>query len=253
MNRMKKRYILPIVTLILAFAYFMFLSTYKDNFQQEPLYDWMQVGALSFLIYITLSLFLRNKWRLFIYIPGFLYVGFMISFLINVWNYEYAQDPFSHYSIIYASLLVYFLLIALDALKHEFAGIKLFFTVILSTLLIYGFVNFYYLAYTIQPDVLLNDYNFEAFLIFIIFISPYFVILCSMIYQTLSKEEPVKEVEPYNRYRPDIKVSQEEPEKSAYQTQREKNAIRGLTLLHDAGLLSDDEFERKKNRVLSGK
>lgn len=250
---MKKRYSLPILTIILAFAYFMFLSSYKHYFIEEPLYDWMQIGALSFLIYIIMSFFLKDKWRLLVYIPGFLFVGFMISFLDNAWDYEYANDPFSHYSILYCAILVYFLLVALDALIQEFAGIKLFFTVILSAVLIYGFANFYYLAYSMQPGVPSDEYNFEAFIMFIIFISPYLLILLSMIYQTLSKEEVVKEKQPYNRYRPELTFNQEAPEKTAFQTQREKNALRGLTLLHDAGLLSDDEFERKKNRVLSGK
>lgn len=248
-----KRHIIPIISIVLAFAYFMFLSSYKHSFSEEPLYDWMQIGALSFLVYIVLSHFLRDKWRLFVYLPGFLFIGFMISFLMNVWDYDYANDPLSHYSVMYASTLVYFLLIAMDAIKKEFAGFKLFLTIILFSILIFGYVNFYYLAYELQPDVPRSDYNFEALIIFIIFVAPYFIILLSMIYQIFTKELAVKEELPYNRYRPELVKGQVEPEKSLFQTQREKNAIRGLSLLHEAGLLSDEEFERKKKKVLSGK
>ena len=100
-----------------------------------------------------------------------------------------------------------------------------------------------------------SEFILQMIMFFAIFIAPYIVMLFNQIYLYVNRDKLVKEKEevPYNRYRPEIKQEIVEPEKTLAQTQREKNAIRGLTLLYEAGLLSDEEFERKKKKVLSSK
>lgn len=248
---MRKSYTLPILLILLAFAYFMFLSSYKNLFYDEPLYGWFQVGGIGFLLYVILSLFLRKKYRLLIWIPGFLFVGFIAATLIYSSQDPLSRDPLSHYSLIYASLIVYFLIVLVDGLNTKYAQIKLFFTTVFLPLMVYGFLNFYYLISS--SGINLPEHEMELFLMFIIYTSPYLVLLINAIYQAMTKEELIKEEVPYNRYRPEQNDQKISLEKTSAQLQREKNAIRGLSLLHDAGLLSDDEFERKKTKILSGK
>jgi hypothetical protein len=251
-----KKYILPILSVILAFAYFVFISTFKYDFDpSEPMYDWVQVGGLAFLVYILLSLFLKGNYRFIIWIPGFLYVGFIIAFLMSNWSEPNIQNPFGEYSVFYMTIVSYSLIVFIDAFTSSIQGFKLFLTVMLSALIAYGFINFYYEIIEIHGYELNSDFYFSVFMIFMLFIAPYFIMLFNQIFLYVNREKFVKEKAevPYNRYRPEIKPDIVEPEKTLAQTQREKNAIRGLTLLYEAGLLSDEEFERKKKKVLSSK
>lgn len=251
-----KRNILSILSVILAFAYFIFISIIRNSFDElEPIYNWSQIGGLAFLVYTLLSLFLKRNYRYILWVPGFLFVGFLITFLLMNRFEPTFNDPFGEFSILYMSIISYTLIVFIDPFPSSIQGFKLFLTIILSALIAYGFINTIYLIEDIQGNLTNSEFILQMIMFIAIFIAPYIVMLFNQIYLYVNRDKFAKEKEevPYNRYRPEIKPDAVETEKTLAQTQREKNAIKGLTHLYEAGLLSDEEFERKKKKVLSSK
>ncbi|HPG43919.1 MAG TPA: hypothetical protein PLJ98_08955, partial [Acholeplasmataceae bacterium] len=107
-----KRNILPVLSIILAFAYFIFISILRNSFDElEPIYDWSQIGGLSFFVYILLSLFLKRNYRYILWVPGFLFVGFLIVFLLMNRFEPTFNNPFGEFSILYMSIISYTLIV----------------------------------------------------------------------------------------------------------------------------------------------
>ena len=261
---MKKRTLLIAIMLILLLGSIMTLNFTRGSFDyDDPVKPWLQLAMIALIAHTTFSFFMPKRYRIIKLIPAFFIVGFMVSFLVSHFPDPNLENPFGILSMVYAAILVTALMYLIDLLSPTYHGFKVFIGVALLAVVVYGNFNTAYYSFHFVPPTSVEEFIGYFIITHFAFYGFYWIMLLTFIYQMKVVPERQKEVLPYNRYRPqevDPKLQKNNQAtksnvtiKTPEQLNRERNAIKSLTALKEAGLLSDEEFERKKNKVLSGK
>ena len=263
---MKKRKILLITILILLLINLIAFNVIQSSFNEDDaVYSWMKIAIIAFIIHTVYSLFMPQKYRFFKLIPSFFIVGFMVAFLTSYFPDPNLENPFGILSMIYVAILVTSLMYLVDLFSPSYRGFHIFVSVLLISLVVYGNINTFYYSSRLPHVIIGEAFFLQLLTTHIVFFAPFWIMMFIFIYHldVTPEYHRTKEVMPYNRYRPlEIdpakKNSSNTPKivaevKTPEQLNRERNAIKSLTVLKDAGLLSTEEFERKKNKILNGK
>ena len=258
---MKKRIWLAVILVLLSLAFWVVTIEAKDSYQGHILYDWIGIAGYMMILYVLFAIMLPDKYQFIKFIPSMLILVFYVFIIIDFYPDPDFQNPFGPTSMVYTAILGIFLMSVVDLMKNDYQGFKIFVAMMMLALNAYGIYNTLY-YFSLESQGLSPREIYDAlFMGMTIFQLPFFIFFLETFYQkvTLRRREEVKAQAdiPYNRYRPDDtptpkQDSTEQPKTSA-QLQREKNALHGITMLYEAGLLTDEEFERKKKRILSGK
>lgn len=259
---MKKRIWLAVILVILSLVFWMTTVQAKESFIGTPFYDWIDLTGFMIVLYAIFAVMLPDKLQFIKFIPSLFIVGLYVFMIIDFYPDPSLTNPFGPTSMVYTAALGILIMSLVDLLKNDFQGFKIFVAVMMLALNSYGvYTTYYYFALQLTDELTMAEIYNTIILSVLIYQLPFIIFFLETFYQkvTLKRREEVKQMKdvPYNRYRPEdtptqVKDSSKEP-KTAFQLQREKNALHGITMLYEAGLLTDEEFERKKQRILSGK
>ncbi|MCD8562090.1 MAG: SHOCT domain-containing protein [Acholeplasmataceae bacterium] len=262
---MKRKYLIIVIAIFVLITIIAYNLMRSAAFNNPTIDSWMQLSMFAIFVHTVYAVFVPQQYRYFKLIPGIFIIGFMITYVTNYSLLPIYDDPFGILSMIYGAILVTGLMYVIDLMSPKYTGFHIFVSVILFAVLVYANINTIYLSYNMQPiDDMLMFWG-QVILTHFVFYGPYWLMV--LIFVLRFNQEPMlkkqKETIPYNRYRPNevdpalqkrnVSTTQRmtTPTKTKEQLDRERNAIKSLTILKDAGLLSDEEFERKKKKVLS--
>ncbi|HAX03262.1 MAG: hypothetical protein A2Y45_01125 [Tenericutes bacterium GWC2_34_14] len=263
---MKRKYLIIVISILVLTTIIAYNLMRSAVFSEPNIDSWMQLAMIAIVVHTIYAVFVPQHYRYFKLIPGIFIIGFMIAYVTNFSLLPIYDDPFGILSMVYGAILVTCLIYVIDLLSPKYTGFHIFVSVILFAVLVYANINTIYLSYNMQPIDDMPQFWGQVILTHFVFYGPYWLMV--LIFILRLNQEPVlkkqKETIPYNRYRPnDVDPALQkrssssttsrpvQTTKTKEQLDRERNAIKSLTILKKAGLLSEEEFERKKKKVIS--
>ena len=260
---MKKRVWLAVILILLSVVNSVVFNVIGDQFE-EPFYNsWIDLSSYMIVLYAVFAVLLPDKLQPIKFIPSLVIVGYYVTYFVGYQTDPELSNPFGYASMVYTAAFSILLMSLVDLLKNDYQGFKIFVAMMLFGLNTYGVINtFSYKSddFTGTFQTVLQDVTMTL----LVFQLPFVIFFLETFYQkvTRKRREEIERIKasieiPYNRYRLEQKPNQianiSVEAKTLAQLQREKNALKGITNLYEAGLLSEEEFERKKKRILSGK
>lgn len=258
---MKRRIWLAFLLIILSLVFWVVTIEAKEFYYGHILYDMISISGYMMILYVLFAVMLPDKLQFIKFIPSLIIVGLYVLLIVEFNLDPDFADPFGPVSMVYTAAFGILMMSLFDLLNNEYQGFKIFVAVMMLALNSFGLYNTLYFFISDLQGASPQDIYDALFIGMIIFQLPFFIFFFETFYQkaTLNRRAEIKAKNelPYNRYRLDdppkvIKDAAEQIRTSA-QLQREKNALHGITMLYEAGLLTKEEFERKKERILSGK